>query len=83
MQKTWLRNKKADPQIEETPDSSVHRCREKKGVNPMSQHEVPHVEKGQRPLDQGALLEECLEKGVDAGQKQRGRLTINPGIHGR
>ena len=73
-----LKNKEADPQIEETPDSSVHRCREKMGANPVPQHEVPQVEKGQRPLDQGPLLEE--EPGGRGGcwPEEKGETDYQP-----
>ena len=51
-QKTRLGNRqqraqKADPQTEETLDSSVHRCQEEAGADAVLRHEVPQVERRQ------------------------------------
>ena len=48
MQKTQWEDEETDPQTVRTPDSSVHRCREETGADPVPRHEVPQVERRQR-----------------------------------
>ena len=74
----WLRDKEADPQIEVTPDSSVHRCREETGADPVPRYEVPQVERRQKRLDQGALLEEVLGERGGCWLEEKGKTDYQP-----